>query len=72
MTSLTPLPLKIAYIDGGNRDWARKLIIDLAPRTNLSGEIARYDIALELINYLYIFRNDYLPAATVIYQWMPS
>jgi len=43
----TPLSLKIAYIGGGSRDWARKLMIDLALCTDLTGEVALYDIDME-------------------------
>ena len=40
----TPIPLKIAYIGGGSRDWARKLMFDLALCPELTGEVALYDI----------------------------
>jgi alpha-galactosidase len=40
-------PLKIAYIGGGSRDWARKLMIDLALCPDLTGEVALYDIDME-------------------------
>src|SRR5512139_3021566 len=43
----TPVPLKIAYIGGGSRDWARKLMFDLALCPDLTGEIALYDIDLD-------------------------
>lgn len=43
----TPIPLKIAYIGGGSRDWARKLMIDLALCPDLAGEVALYDIDME-------------------------
>jgi alpha-galactosidase/6-phospho-beta-glucosidase family protein len=36
--------LKIAYIGGGSRGWARKLMVDLALCPELSGEVALYDI----------------------------
>jgi alpha-galactosidase len=39
-----PIPLKIAYVGGGSRDWARKLMIDLALCSDLTGEITLYDI----------------------------
>ncbi|MBN2147746.1 MAG: hypothetical protein JW726_10175 [Anaerolineales bacterium] len=42
MTTL--IPLKIAYIGGGSRDWARKLMVDLALCPQLTGEVALYDI----------------------------
>ena len=43
----TPMPLKIAYIGGGSRDWARKLMIDLALCPDLTGEVALYDIDMD-------------------------
>jgi alpha-galactosidase/6-phospho-beta-glucosidase family protein len=42
-----PVELKIAYIGGGSREWARKLMFDLALCQNLTGEIALYDIDIE-------------------------
>ena len=42
-----PTPLKIAYIGGGSRDWARKLMIDLALCPDLTGEVALYDIDMD-------------------------
>lgn len=71
MATLIPLPPRIAYTDGGNRDAARTLIIDPASRTDLSGEAVGCDIAWELVNKRLQFCKDYLPAAAVIYQWMP-
>lgn len=43
----TPIPLKIVYIGGGSRDWARKLMVDLALCPDLTGEVALYDIDME-------------------------
>src|SRR3970040_628044 len=43
----TPIPLKIAYVGGGSRDWARKLMIDLALCPDLTGEVALYDIDMD-------------------------
>ena len=43
----TPIPLKIAYIGGGSREWARKLMIDLALCPDLTGEVALYDIDMD-------------------------
>ncbi|HLO29295.1 MAG TPA: alpha-glucosidase/alpha-galactosidase [Anaerolineales bacterium] len=40
-------PLKIAYIGGGSREWARKLMIDLALCPDLTGEVALYDIDMD-------------------------
>ena len=44
---MNPIPLKIAYIGGGSRDWARKLMIDLALCPDLTGEVTLYDIDME-------------------------
>lgn len=42
-----PLSLKIAYLGGGSREWARKLMFDLALTPELTGEVALYDIDLD-------------------------
>jgi galacturan 1,4-alpha-galacturonidase len=39
--------LKIAYIGGGSREWARKLMFDLALCPDMTGQITLYDIDLE-------------------------
>lgn len=39
--------LKIAYIGGGSRAWARKLMCDLALEESICGTVALYDINLE-------------------------
>ena len=39
-----PLNLKIAYIGGGSRVWARTLMADLALEPDLNGKIYLYDI----------------------------
>jgi len=44
---MNPIPLKIAYIGGGSRDWARKLMIDIALCSDLTGEVALYDIDID-------------------------
>lgn len=44
---MNPIPLKIAYIGGGSRLWARNLMIDLALCPDLSGEVALYDIDMD-------------------------
>jgi len=41
------IALKIAYIGGGSREWARKLMFDLALCPDLTGEVALYDIDME-------------------------
>jgi len=42
-----PIELKIAYIGGGSREWARKLMTDLALCPDLTGQVALYDIDME-------------------------
>lgn len=42
--SIDPLNLKIAYIGGGSRVWARTLMVDLALESDLNGHINLYDI----------------------------
>jgi len=44
---MTPAELKIAYIGGGSRGWARKLMLDLALCPQLSGQVLLYDIDRE-------------------------
>ncbi len=39
--------MKIAYIGGGSREWARKLMFDLALCSDFSGEVCLYDIDME-------------------------
>jgi alpha-galactosidase len=39
--------MKIAYIGGGSREWARKLMFDLALCPDLGGSVSLYDIDLE-------------------------
>ena len=44
---MQPIELKIAYIGGGSREWARKLMFDLALCPHLTGQVALYDIDLD-------------------------
>ena len=41
---ISTIALKFAYLGGGSREWARKLMMDLALCPELTGEIALYDI----------------------------
>src|ERR1700690_344481 len=41
---MKPTEIKIAYIGGGSRYWARDLLADLAQSTRLTGHVALYDI----------------------------
>jgi alpha-galactosidase len=47
MDKKSVIPLKIAYIGGGSRAWARKLMTDLAKCPDLTGEVWLYDIDME-------------------------
>ncbi len=42
-----PIDIKIAYVGGGSRGWARNLMRDLALCPDLTGTVALYDIDLE-------------------------
>ncbi len=44
MIENNPIDIKIAYIGGGSRYWARMVMTDLALCPHLTGEIALYDI----------------------------
>jgi len=44
MNMLDPRNIKIAYIGGGSRGWAWKLMRDLARETDICGTVALYDI----------------------------
>lgn len=63
------IPLKIAYIGGGSREWARKLMFDLALCPDLSGEIALYDIDLESARLNERFGNWLQDKPGVVSHW---
>ncbi len=44
---MSPIELKIAYLGGGSREWARKLMLDLALSPELTGQVSLYDIDLD-------------------------
>ncbi|MBN2677835.1 MAG: hypothetical protein JXR32_07200 [Anaerolineaceae bacterium] len=46
-TQPSPNSLKIAYIGGGSREWAHKLMMDLALCPDLAGEVLLYDIDMD-------------------------
>src|SRR3989304_5709355 len=46
-STMNPTLLKIAYLGGGSRLWARNLMIDLALCPDLTGEVALYDIDMD-------------------------
>jgi alpha-galactosidase len=42
--------IKIAYVGGGSREWAWRLMMDLALEGSLSGEVRLYDINFQLVS----------------------
>ena len=65
----TPIPLKIAYIGGGSRDWARKLMIGLALCSDLTGEVALYDIDMDSARLNERLGNWIQSQPGVVSQW---
>ena len=61
--------LKIAYIGGGSREWARKLMFDLALCPDLAGEVALYDIDMESAQLNEQFGNWMQDQPGVKSQW---
>ena len=51
--------LKIAYIGGGSRGWARKLMSDLALEPAMSGQVYLYDIDRDAVKANEIIGNMY-------------
>jgi alpha-galactosidase/6-phospho-beta-glucosidase family protein len=66
---VNPIPLKIAYIGGGSRDWARKLMIDLALCPDLIGEVALYDIDMDSARLNEKLGNWMQGQAGVVSRW---
>lgn len=64
-----PIPLKIAYIGGGSREWARKLMIDLALCPDLTGEVLLYDIDLDSARLNEQLGNWMQDHAGVVSRW---
>ena len=65
----TPIPLKIAYLGGGSREWARKLMFDLALCPDLSGEVALYDIDMDAARLNEQFGNWLQDQPGVVSRW---
>jgi alpha-galactosidase/6-phospho-beta-glucosidase family protein len=61
--------LKIAYIGGGSRDWARKLMFDLALCPDLCGRVALFDIDLEAARLNEQFGNWLQGQPGVVSRW---
>lgn len=61
--------LKIAYIGGGSRGWAWGLMSDLAEATDISGQVALYDIDYEAAKANAIIGNKYNDAPMTHSRW---
>jgi alpha-galactosidase/6-phospho-beta-glucosidase family protein len=64
-----PIELKIAYIGGGSREWARKLMFDLALCPDLTGRVALYDIDVESARLNERFGNWLQSQPDVVSRW---
>ena len=69
MSTMNPTSLKIAYIGGGSRLWARNLMIDLALCPDLAGEVALYDIDMESAQLNEQLGNWMQDQANVVSRW---
>ena len=66
---MQPIELKIAYIGGGSRAWARKLMFDLALAPELTGQVALYDIDTESARLNERFGNWLQEQTGVVSRW---
>ncbi|MBI5032189.1 MAG: alpha-glucosidase/alpha-galactosidase [Chloroflexi bacterium] len=66
---MQPIELKIAYIGGGSREWARKLMFDLALCPDLTGNVALYDIDAESARLNERFGNWLQEQPNVVSRW---
>lgn len=65
----TPISLKIAYLGGGSREWARKLMFDLALCPELTGQVALYDIDMDSARLNEEFGNWLQNQTGVLSRW---
>ena len=61
--------LKIAYIGGGSRGWAWKLMSDLVSAEDISGEVDLYDIDYEAALHNEIIGNKFNTAEGARSKW---
>ncbi len=64
-----PIELKIAYVGGGSREWARKLMTDLALCPDLTGQVALYDIDIESAQLNERLGNGLQDHPAVVSRW---
>lgn len=60
---------KIAYIGGGSRGWAWRLMADLAMEPDLFGTVSLYDIDLEAARHNYIIGNRLSAREEAVGKW---
>lgn len=68
-TEKTVEEIKIAYIGGGSRGWAWGLMSDLASCSDISGQVALYDIDLEAAKDNEIIGNLFRRAEGAVSDW---
>lgn len=61
--------IKIAYIGGGSRLWARSLMSDLALEKDLKGEVVLYDIVAEAAENNAIIGNKMMKHKDAVGEW---
>lgn len=61
--------IKIAYIGGGSRLWARNLMSDMALEKDLGGEVALYDIVAEAAKNNAIIGNNMMAKHEALGDW---
>lgn len=61
--------IKIAYIGGGSRGWARTFMTDLAMEESLSGEIRLYDIDVNAAKMNEVIGNSLSKREDVVGKW---
>lgn len=61
--------IRIAYVGGGSRGWAWKLMSDLAAADDISGEVALYDIDYEAAQHNEIIGNRFNEADGAKSKW---
>ena len=66
---MNPIPLKIAYIGGGSRLWARNLMMDIALCPDLTGNVELYDIDLDSARLNEQLGNWIQTQAGVVSRW---
>jgi galacturan 1,4-alpha-galacturonidase len=61
--------IKIAYIGGGSRLWARNLMSDMALEGSLEGEVALYDIVMEAAKNNAVIGNKMMNLDEAVGNW---